>query len=284
LFSSSENLHSHFNKKLQAFPFLVRDFRLGFLTMLLKSSSNPALNSWFQQQSLIGISSPEPDFIHRNLRSPTISLYSSSSLNELPKKIIRASSESDLIGLSKPKRRNSLNSSNCLISSMVVEEDVEAEDSETRGLLFSSSGLDGDEGCRVQAMVDGSGGGDGGRKICGGGGGNGDYYGSDGTDLYYQNMIESNPANSLILANYAKYLKEIRGDFVKAEEFCSRAILANPSDGNALSMYADLIWETQRDSSRAQNDEEREAVSEMNVAASPGFFQEASQFPIAAAS
>ncbi|XP_024960371.1 uncharacterized protein LOC112500981 [Cynara cardunculus var. scolymus] len=283
--------------------------------MLLKSSSNPALNSWFQQQSLIGISSPEPDFIHRNLRSPTISLYSSSSLNELPKKIIRASSESDLIGLSKPKRRNSLNSSNCLISSMVVEEDVEAEDSETRGLLFSSSGLDGDEGCRVQAMVDGSGGGDGGRKICGGGGGNGDYYGSDGTDLYYQNMIESNPANSLILANYAKYLKEIRGDFVKAEEFCSRAILANPSDGNALSMYADLIWETQRDSSRAQSyfdqavkaapddcyvmasyarflwdadeqedDEEREAVSEMNVAASPGFFQEASQFPIAAAS
>jgi len=39
---------------------------------------------------------------------------------------------------------------------------------------------------------------------------------------------------------------------VKAEEYCSRAILANPNDGKVLSMYADLIWESQKDASRAE--------------------------------
>ncbi|KAI3709449.1 hypothetical protein L2E82_39212 [Cichorium intybus] len=277
--------------------------------MLLRSSSNPALNSWFQQQNPKGLSSPEPDFIHRNRRSPASSLHSSCSPSDSSKKISRASSESDLIGISHPKRRNSLSSVNSLLSSVAVEEDVEAEEIESRGLLFSSSGLDCNEGCGVQLMVDGNGGSGGGGKICGGRRGNGDYYGSDGTDVYYQSMIEANPGNSLILGNYAKYLKEVRGDLFKAEEYCSRAILANPNDGNALSMYADLIWETQKDASRAQSyfdqavkaspddcyvmasyarflwdadEEDDEEVSNMNIS-TPNFFHETSQqFPIPA--
>ncbi|KAI3754322.1 hypothetical protein L1987_54104 [Smallanthus sonchifolius] len=201
--------------------------------MLLRSSYNPALNSWFQQQNPIVLSSPEPDFIHRSFKSTTVSLHSSSPSNDSPKKMARASSDSDLHSFSPSKLRNSMSS---LLSFVAMEEDVEEEEIESMGLQFLSSGLDGTGG---------------GGKICGGGGGNGDYY--DGSDVYYQNMIETNSGNTLILANYAKYLKEVRGDVLRAEEYCSRAIMANPNDGTALSMYADLIWETHKDASRAQS-------------------------------
>ena len=78
------------------------------------------------------------------------------------------------------------------------------------------------------------------------------WHGHDSTDAFYQRMIEANPGNALLLGNYAKFLKEVRGDLGKAEEYCGRAILANPSDGNVLSLYADLIWQNQRDAHRAE--------------------------------
>ncbi|KAM7268148.1 hypothetical protein ACFE04_010314 [Oxalis oulophora] len=61
------------------------------------------------------------------------------------------------------------------------------------------------------------------------------------------------PGNCLLLSNYAKYLKEVRGDFAKAEEYCSRAILMNPNDGTTLSMYADLMWQSHKDAPRAES-------------------------------
>lgn len=140
--------------------------------------------------------------------------------------------------------------------------------------LFSSSSLDkqvsdheegGKKVGKLQTLVMGGGGmGCDGGSICGGcngsgrdsGGGNGNgwenNYGRDETDAYYQNMIQANPNNSLLLGNYAKFLKEVRGDYGKAEEYVERAILASPSDADALSLYADLIWQTEKNADRAE--------------------------------
>ncbi|XP_042001328.1 uncharacterized protein LOC121791205 [Salvia splendens] len=65
-------------------------------------------------------------------------------------------------------------------------------------------------------------------------------------------MIDANPGNPLFLANYANYLKKVKADFTKAEQFYERATLANPADGNVLSHYADLLWQTHGDSARAE--------------------------------
>lgn len=40
---------------------------------------------------------------------------------------------------------------------------------------------------------------------------------------------------------------------MKAEECYGRAILASPGDGQVLSLYGKLIWESQRDGSRAES-------------------------------
>ncbi|CAL9080788.1 unnamed protein product [Musa textilis] len=156
--------------------------------------------------------------------------------------------------------------------------------------LLSSSGLDevgvavavavaeGVEGCCVAVIVvdDGcTGGGDGGGKNWGGGGGRGrrgggggggsindgnggfdlsdSNSGNDATDTYYRQMINADPANSLILGNYAKFLKDVRGDVAKAQEYCERAIVANPGDAEVLALYADLVWEASRDAPRAES-------------------------------
>jgi Tfp pilus assembly protein PilF len=48
-------------------------------------------------------------------------------------------------------------------------------------------------------------------------------------------------------------LEQVRADFVKAEEYCGRAILASPNDADVLSMYADLIWHSQKHASRTES-------------------------------
>ncbi|MED6199455.1 hypothetical protein PIB30_076121 [Stylosanthes scabra] len=159
---------------------------------------------------------------------------------------------------------------------------MEANKSSVQG-LFSSTGLDnklvinhhyegcgdhGDEGkqecLKLQTLVmDGDGMGsnnNGSGRGYGDGGGweffeanNNNNGGDNRTDAYYQYMIEANPNDSLLLGNYAKFLKEVRGDYPKAKEYFERAILATPGgDGHILSLYADLIWQTEKNSDRAE--------------------------------
>lgn len=86
-------------------------------------------------------------------------------------------------------------------------------------------------------------------------GGKGDSGDRSKIGAYYQEMLKTNPTDSLLLRNYGKYLHEVERDAVKAEEYYGRAILASPSagDGEVFSLYGKLIWETQRDKNRAKS-------------------------------
>ncbi|XWS17815.1 hypothetical protein CRYUN_Cryun33cG0100400 [Craigia yunnanensis] len=110
-------------------------------------------------------------------------------------------------------------------------------------------------------------GGDNGGGAGGGGGaeGFGDWdEGKQRMDECYENMIKTYPGETLFLTNYAKFLKEVRGDLLKAEEYCERAALLKPDDGEILSMYGDLIWVNHRDAARAQSYFDRAVVASPN--------------------
>ncbi|XP_075508267.1 uncharacterized protein LOC142545154 [Primulina tabacum] len=76
---------------------------------------------------------------------------------------------------------------------------------------------------------------------------------------HYKRVLQENPGNPLFLRNYAQFLYQRKGegDLRVAEDCYSRAILADPEDGEVLSQYAKLIWESQHDRERAANYFER---------------------------
>ncbi|KAL4308252.1 hypothetical protein GQ457_01G039980 [Hibiscus cannabinus] len=213
--------------------------------MLLRSSSTPILNSLFLNSKDCPISLPEPDS-RVVQRTSSVSFHSPCSIDEHKPNRARNMGKA-IIPTPHPLQKQG--------SGPEKELESQSESCSIRRQLFSSSGL-GDSGSVMQTLIMGGGAGGGGESGGGGGGGGSGFFessshGSDSTDVYYQKMIEANPGNPLLLGNYAKFLKEIRGDLDRAEEYCGRAILASPNDGSFLSLYANLIWHNQKDIQRA---------------------------------
>ncbi|KAF5748184.1 hypothetical protein HS088_TW04G00134 [Tripterygium wilfordii] len=205
--------------------------------MLLRSASTPIFRSF-----------TEPDLGLRIKPIRPISMSLSS--------IKKISSESDL-------RHNSFSKKKVLsttpsIRPVLVEEEVEDEIDSCFGtiaLFYEERDAIGVEEKAIPGVSDGIGGCDGGGGgLSGGSGGGSGESGmqSESMDSYYQRMINEYPGDALLLGNYARFLKEVKGDTVKAEEYCERAILGKASDGKVLSMYGELIWSNHKDGSRAQ--------------------------------
>nr|ACU23958.1 unknown [Glycine max] len=243
--------------------------------MLLRSSSAPILTSLLHYSKE---SSSEPEHI-LNLPKTASALSLSQNLVEI-----------DLKKSSSPKRKNRVPLSSVPKNqqSKKIKERDEGKDPQQKTCmkakssiqeLFSSLDLDkglldheergsGKKDSWLQTSVMGGGMGSDGGWICGGcngsgrgsGGGHGkrwgfhegNDHGRDRTEAYYQNMIEANPSDALLLGNYAKFLKEVRDDYPKSKEYLERAILANPDDGHILSLYAELIWQLEKDANRAE--------------------------------
>lgn len=176
------------------------------------------------------------------------------SSDESTRRMKRTASDSDLRHLTTSTTKPS--SSSKFLTGALMED---VEEGIGFGLIRNSS-YDGDFGLSWALEEDTEVSGGGGGMIHGGGkgrsggrsdGGDGDGE-NDSTDVHYRKMIEANPGNGIFLSNYAKFLKEVRKDYKKAEEYCGRAILTNPNDGNVLAMYAELVWTVHKDSSRAE--------------------------------
>ncbi|CAN1248976.1 hypothetical protein LINPERPRIM_LOCUS6945 [Linum perenne] len=119
------------------------------------------------------------------------------------------------------------------IGNPVEEEELE--------LLMAGEGKEFDGG-------NGKGGNRGGSR--GGDSGGGDNYKRRMAE-YYEQIIKSNPHDSLLLRNYGKFLHEVEGNVERAEEYYGRALLESPGDGEVLSLYANLIWNNYKDQHRA---------------------------------
>lgn len=63
--------------------------------------------------------------------------------------------------------------------------------------------------------------------------------------------VDENCGDTLLLSNYARFLQQTKGDLEGAEKYYSRAVQADPRDGQVVSQYAQLVWELHHDQDKA---------------------------------
>ncbi|OIW13128.1 hypothetical protein TanjilG_32109 [Lupinus angustifolius] len=80
----------------------------------------------------------------------------------------------------------------------------------------------------------------------------------------FKKMVDENPNNPLFLKKYAQFLFQSKGDLQAAHDYYSRAIIADPIDGEMISEYARLEWKLHCDHEKASN------LFEQAVQATPG--------------
>lgn len=72
------------------------------------------------------------------------------------------------------------------------------------------------------------------------------------TDLVYQIALAHEPYNTLLLCNYAQFLKVTARDYNRAEECFKRAVQVEPPDAEVLCQYANFLWTVRKDLWRAE--------------------------------
>lgn len=195
--------------------------------------------------SMAGVFSSEK----KSLTSSKVSLRINHKKNEFPSRTIRrALSESDMVRSESEKLMS--------YPARITEEDHSLEGNVDEGLPFDFKDRVNYAGIFPGGGVPFFGGGFG--KDNGGGGVSGKETLTGDEDRseigdYYKEKLKSDPGNSLLLRNYGKFLHEVEGDTVKAEEYYGRCILASPGDGEVLALFGKLIWETRRDENRAKS-------------------------------
>ena len=64
---------------------------------------------------------------------------------------------------------------------------------------------------------------------------------------YYSRAILADPGDGDILSQYAKLVWKHNGDEDRASNYFERAIQASPQDSNVHASYANFLWETEED-------------------------------------
>ncbi|PHU02358.1 hypothetical protein BC332_27609 [Capsicum chinense] len=253
--------------------------------MLLRSSSSPLLNSW--KPKSCG-SSPESDLLpittQQLIRTRSVLMSTSFGPDESPTKHAPNRSRDPAV------QKKNINGSKREVKTMVPAKlkDKELGSTGVR-ILLSNSGLgkseeDKERGLKTLVAGGVGGGGGGGGRVCGGGGSGGtrdgdgsgsqdsnSWHGYKSTDVYYQKMIEAYPRNGLLLANYARYLKEA----MKKESDSTRV-------SYVLASYARFLWNAKEED---LNEAEEEKLSKQfgmqneNSAPAPNFFSASSHRP-----
>ncbi|CAL5409033.1 unnamed protein product [Camellia sinensis] len=87
-------------------------------------------------------------------------------------------------------------------------------------------------------------------------------------------------SNRLFLRNYAQFLYQSKRDLQGAEQYYSRAVLADPADGEIISQYAKLVWELHRDQDKAMSYFERAVQATPEDSHEDGAVQDHIQAPL----